>query len=169
MARDEAYIIDLCDRLIGMAALRQHRFAFLPGDPGLRGVCRRLPVDAFYPALSLAIEYRERQHSEPVAIMDSRMTISGCSRGEHRRRYDERRRIELPRHGIRLLELDVRMFGHDARKRLKRNTVADEVVLRSQLSIAHLSSWAIAHLRLCSDVRAQLNAGEVSSAGRYCR
>lgn len=46
MARDKAYTIDLCDRIVGMAALRQHRFAFLLGDPGLRGVCRPLPVDA---------------------------------------------------------------------------------------------------------------------------
>jgi hypothetical protein len=37
MARDEAYIIDLCDRVIGMAALRQHRFAFLLGDQVIDG------------------------------------------------------------------------------------------------------------------------------------
>lgn len=58
--RDEAYIVDLCDELLGCRAQRQHRFPFLCGDSG-----RCLPVDAFYAGLNLVIEYRERQHSKP--------------------------------------------------------------------------------------------------------
>ena len=53
MARDELYIVDLCDRVIGMTATRQLRFAFHLGDPGLGAARRRLPVDAFHPALIL--------------------------------------------------------------------------------------------------------------------
>jgi hypothetical protein len=34
---DEAYVIDLCDEIIGERALRQHRFPWLRGDPGHRG------------------------------------------------------------------------------------------------------------------------------------
>lgn len=56
---DEAYIIDLCDRVLGLTALRQHRFDFLRGDRDRRGTCRKLPVDAFYPSLPLVIECRE--------------------------------------------------------------------------------------------------------------
>lgn len=134
MLKDEHYIIDLCDHLLGMIALRQHRFEdFLRGDPDKLGRCRRLPVDAYYPALRLVIEYRERQHTEAVAFMDRRDTVSGCKRGEQRRRYDARRRSELPLHGIRLIELDFSMFAYDGRKRLRRDGAADSAVILAAL------------------------------------
>lgn len=131
--RDEHYIIDLCDRVLGLQALRQHRFPFLKGDPNQRGACRPLPVDAFYPSLELVIEYRERQHSERVPFMDRRPTVSGCSRGEQRRRYDERRRTCLAANGITLVELEFSMFEHDSRKRLRR-VPNDTSVVRAKLS-----------------------------------
>lgn len=131
--RDEYYVLDLCDYVLGVVSSRQHRFAFLLGDPSLKGACRRLPVDAYYEPLRLAVEYRERQHSEPVPFMDRKLTLSGCTRGDQRRRYDERRRLVLPQHGIQLIELDYSMFAHDARKRLRRDRAADEVVIRSAL------------------------------------
>jgi hypothetical protein len=131
--RDEHYVIDLCDHVLGVSASRQHRLPFLMGDPGPSGRCVPLPVDAYYMTLRLAVEYRERQHSEPVAFMDRRQTVSGCPRGEQRRRYDERRRLVLPQHGIRLVELDYSMFAHDRRKRLRRNLAIDEAVVRSAL------------------------------------
>jgi hypothetical protein len=49
--------------------------------------------------LRLAIVYRERQQSEPVGFWDRKPTLSGCARGEQRRRFDERRSIVLPQHG----------------------------------------------------------------------
>lgn len=125
--RDEHYMIDLCDHVLGVSASRQHRLSFLLGDPGPSGRCARLPIDAYYEPLRLAVEYRERQHSEPVTFMDRRHTVSGCTRGEQRRRYDERRRIVLPQHGIRLVELDYSMFTHDGRKRLRQDRAADEL------------------------------------------
>jgi hypothetical protein len=130
---DEAYIIDLCDRVLGRTAIRQYRFDFLRGDPDQRGIRRELPVDALYPSLPLVVEYRERQHSEAVPFMDRRTTISGCSRGEQRRRYDERRREELSKRGIKLVELEFSMFDVDGRKRLRRNAAADEAVVRAHL------------------------------------
>lgn len=134
MQKDEHYILELCDAVLGLTALRQYRFDFLLGDKNSKGQCRRLPVDGFYSSISLAIEYRERQHTEAVAIMDRRITISGCSRGEQRRIYDERRRTVLPRHGIRLVELDYSLFTHDRKKRLLRDAAMDEAVVRRQLS-----------------------------------
>ena len=49
---DEAYVIDLCDRVLGIPGLRQHRFDWLLGDPASsadRWVCLltrtgRMPV-----------------------------------------------------------------------------------------------------------------------------
>ncbi len=98
--RDEDYVIDLCDKVLRQTALRQHRFGFLRGDAGSGGLAASLPVDAYYPALKLVVEYHERQHSEAVALFDRRMTVSGVSRGEQRRRYDQLRREVLPKHGL---------------------------------------------------------------------
>lgn len=81
-ASDEAWIIDLCDAVLGQKALRQHRFPFLLGDPNRRGRKAHLPVDAFYPDLKLVIEYHECQHSKPVRFLDRRPTVSGVPRGQ---------------------------------------------------------------------------------------
>lgn len=127
---DEAYIIDLCDELLSVKALRQHRFDFLRGDAGTK-----LPVDAFYPSLNLVIEYRERQHTEAVNFFDRRQTVSGMGRGEQRKKYDQLRRDLIPEHGIQLVELGYDDFDHTSGKRLKRDRVKDLVVLGSFLKI----------------------------------
>jgi hypothetical protein len=118
--RDEHYIIDLCDEVLRTKALRQHSFDFLRGDKGQNGHSRCLPVDAWYPSLNLVIEYRERQHSEPVAFFDRRDTVSGMGRGAQRARYDQIRRDVLPQHFITLIELDYSAFLHKPNKRLVR-------------------------------------------------
>jgi hypothetical protein len=129
--RDESYIIDLCDRLLGLKAKRQHRFDFLRGDSG-----RALPVDAYYEIgkdSKIVIEYREMQHTESVALFDKRMTCSGCNRAQQRKLYDQKRRDVLPQHGIRLIELDYTLFQHDKQKRLKRDSEKDAEVIRRKL------------------------------------
>ena len=46
MAGDAQYIIDICDRVLGAPALREHRFDFLRGDPGRNGrAAAKLPVE----------------------------------------------------------------------------------------------------------------------------
>ena len=126
--RDEQYILSLCDRLLRRRSLRQHRFAFLLGDSK-----RRLPVDAYYPDLKLVIEYRERQHTEPVAFFDRRSTVSGVPRGVQRALYDQRRREVLPQRGINLIELCYSDFSHGSGKRLKRIEKQDLQILREKL------------------------------------
>jgi len=126
--RDEHYIITLCDELLGREAVRQHHFSFLLGDSG-----RMLPVDAFYPDLKLVIEYRERQHSEPVAFFDRKATVSGVARGLQRALYDQRRRDILRQNGIALVELCYSEFSHTKGKRLLRNREEDLSVLRMKL------------------------------------
>ena len=118
---DEAYILDLCDEILKEKSLRQHRFDFLRGDTGTK-----LPVDAYYPNLNLVIEYREKQHTEAVGFWDKKATASGISRGEQRRKYDERRRIEIPANGLRLLEINYSVFDHRSNKQLIRNCVKDK-------------------------------------------
>lgn len=128
--RDEHYVLDLCDAVLGLKAARQHCFPFLTGDPDLRGYRKPLPVDGFYPALGLVVEYHERQHRERVGFFDDKPTISGVPRGEQRRRYDERRADLLPRHGYSLVVLEVDEFAHDRAKRLLRIPEDQAVVSR---------------------------------------
>ena len=126
--RDEAYILDLCDDVLGVSARRQHRFDFLIGDSG-----RRLPVDAYYPSFNVVVEYRERQHFEAVAHFDRRSTVSGISRGAQRAKYDERRRSILPTRGIELVEIAHHEFACNGAGRLRRDAAADRVVLEGRL------------------------------------
>lgn len=125
---DESYIIDLCDEVLKLKGLRQHRFDFLRGDTGVK-----LPVDVYYPSLNMVIEYYERQHTETVKFFDERITASGISRGEQRKRYDERRKIELPKNGIYLIVFDYSEFRHTLNKRLVRDYERDLEMVRGKL------------------------------------
>ncbi len=125
---DESYIIDLCDEVLGIEGQRQHRFDFLKGDSGTK-----LPVDSYYAKLNLVIEYCERQHTEDVKFFNRRQTVSGVNRGEQRKLYDQRRRDELPKQGITLIEFDYSEFEHDKSKRLIRNKANDLEIIKKKL------------------------------------
>ncbi len=129
---DEAWIIGLCDEVLREQAIRQHRFPFLTGDPGSTGRRSPLPVDAFYPARKLVIEFHEIQHSKPVAHFDKRQTVSGLSRAQQRRRYDELRRTVLPQHGIDIVIFDYSEFEHTTGGRLRR-TSRDRQIIAERL------------------------------------
>src|SRR5690606_22533297 len=118
--RDEHYILDLCDEFLGQRASRQHRFDFLLGNRTTKGRQMRLAVDGYYPELRLVVEYHERQHFEAVVLFDKPDTAIGMPRSEQRALYDQRRRDELPKHGIVLVELSVREFAHSKQLRLNR-------------------------------------------------
>jgi hypothetical protein len=126
--RDEHYILDLCDEILGTKGIRQHRFEFLKGDSGTK-----LPVDAYYPSLNLVIEFKEKQHTEEVKFFDKRETVSGVGRGEQRKIYDQRRRDILPQHGINLIEFDYSEFEHTSGKKLIRNKMEDVKVIKTKL------------------------------------
>lgn len=127
---DESYIIDLCDEVLKLKALRQHRFDFLKGDSGTK-----LPVDAYYPSLNLVVEFKERQHTEEVKFFNKRQTVSGVGRGEQRKLYDQRRREVLPKQGIKLIELDYSDFENMRGKKLVRNKENDLKVIIKILKI----------------------------------
>lgn len=132
---DESYVIDLCDEVLGESALRQHTFDFLRGDPyAASPYGKKLPVDAYYPSKNIVVEYREKQHSEAVPLFDNKATVSGVSRGEQRKRYDQRRREVLPQYGIKLVEIPYSSFKVDSRKKIIRNKREDIDVVRNILS-----------------------------------
>lgn len=132
---DEAYVLDLCDEVLGARGLRQHRFDWLLGDPNTSGRRARLPVDAYWPDHHLVVEYYERQHSEPVAHFDKpdRLTVSGVHRGEQRARYDARRQALIPAHGLRLVVIEHSDLASDRRGRLYRSRASDLAVVHRLL------------------------------------
>ena len=133
---DEAYVIDLCDEVLGRKANRQKRFPFLVGDLHKDGKNRtRLPVDAYYTALELVVEYREIQHSEEVPHFDKpeQETISGVTRAEQRRIYDLRREEVLPEHGIELVIISYSDFKLNADNRIQRDEEKDTKIVRKAL------------------------------------
>lgn len=133
--KDEDYVIDLCDKVLGLKSSRQHKFDFLVGEPGKNGKCAKLPVDAYYDRLKLVVEYREKQHTESVDHFDkpNKLTISGVHRGEQRKIYDERRRQVLPKHDIQLVEISYSDFKHNKQKRIVRNFDLDESIIEQKL------------------------------------
>ena len=127
--RDELYVIRLCNEVLGVEASRQHTFDYLRGvgNPG-----KPLPVDAYYEKYNLVIEYYENQHSESVPFFDKKNTVSGVTRGEQRRIYDERRKTVLPQHGIKVVIISYSDFGES--KRIKRDHNHDIEVIRRKLN-----------------------------------
>jgi hypothetical protein len=125
-ASDEAYVLDLCDRVLGIPGLRQHRFDWLLGDPGKNGRQVCLPVDAYWPDARLVVEYRELQHERPSPHFDKpdRMTISGVHRGLQRALYDARRDERIPANGLRLVVIRPSDLEATPRGRLRRSSAS---------------------------------------------
>jgi len=130
--RDEDYIIDLCDEILELKGSRQHRFDFLLGDAGKNGKRAKLPVDVYYEDLNCVIEFKEIQHTKPVKHFDKpdKLTISGVHRGEQRKKYDALRATELPKHGIRLIEISYDNFECGRNNRIIRNRERDKEVIK---------------------------------------
>jgi hypothetical protein len=122
--------------MLGEQALRQYCFDWLLGDANEHGQRRHLPVDAYYPSRKLVVEYHERQHAEAVEFFDKpdRLTVSGVARSEQRRLYDQRRKDEIPRHGITLEIISAPELDCTQRSRLRRNREHDIQVLRQRLA-----------------------------------
>lgn len=138
---DEHYVINLCDELLQEQASRQHKFDFLLGDYHKDGKSRTaLPVDAYYHGKNLVIEFMEKQHTEAVDFFDKpeRMTISGVSRLEQRKKYDARKKEGLQANNIQLLEIDYSAFECDSQKKLLRDKEKDLKVLRELLIASNL-------------------------------
>ena len=132
---DEFYVLDLCDEILGLKGVRQHRFDFLLGDANAQGKQVKLPVDSYYPQLNLVIEYKEQQHSIANKHFDKPdlFTVSGVHRGEQRMIYDQRRREVLPQHGIKLIEFDYSDFCCDIKNKIIRSKSSDIKIVDDKL------------------------------------
>ncbi len=134
---DETYILDLCDEVLGQKAERQKRFDFLKGDFHKDGVTRtKLPVDAYYPGYRMVVEFKESQRVQFVENFDDpkATTISGVNRAEQRQLYEQRKATDLPKHGIKLVEIAFDMFMYDNQYKIVRNPKEDLLRVRALLS-----------------------------------
>jgi len=134
-SKDEHYVLDLCDKALGLTSSRQHKFDFLLGDRNAKGVAAKLPADSFYQKLNLVVEYCERQHTESVKFFDkpNKMTVSGVHRGEQRKIYDDRRKDVLPKKNIHLVEISYSDFNYDRQKKIIRNPMTDVEIVKLKL------------------------------------
>ena len=136
---DEKYILDLVAQVLAEPDYSwQHRFSTLIGDPDRTGRQRPLPVDGYFRRHRLLVEYWEKQHSAPIAIMDEGQSVSGVSRGHQRRLYDARRQHWAEANGLRFVILDYRGFDTDEHGRLRRDPVRDRRIVAEALRAANV-------------------------------
>jgi hypothetical protein len=126
---DEKYVIDLISDILGEDYEWQKRFDTLLGDIGKNGHRTKLPVDAYFPKSNLIIEYREKQHFEPVNIMDSRMTVSGVNRKEQRKIYDLRKDAWAEVNNINFLVITCKDLAHKKSLKLLRSADDDRTII----------------------------------------
>jgi very-short-patch-repair endonuclease len=112
----QMYVTGLLTELLGSAE-KEKRFDWCRGDSrDQTRHGRTLPFDAVWEARKLIVEIDERQHSEPVAFFDKRMTVSGVPRGEQRRRYDERKARLAREHGYTMVRISAAALSSHGRK-----------------------------------------------------
>ncbi|MDA3892454.1 MAG: hypothetical protein PF517_12385 [Salinivirgaceae bacterium] len=137
LKNDEAYVIDLCDEVLKQKAIRQKKFGFLLGDVHKNGKSQtKIPVDAYYEDLQLAVDYKVKEHFEPESTSkhNDKDTVSGMPRSEQRIRYDLRKAKTLPSHGITLICISNSDFSRDDKNKIIRNTENDIKIVQKALS-----------------------------------
>ena len=133
---DEYYVLNLCDAILNEKASRQHTFPFLLGDFHKDKITRtKLPLDAYYRNLNLAIEYRKKQLEEEISTAENPIakTVSGVSRSEQRKIYDLRKRDVLVRKNINLVEINYYAFAYDNENLIIRDEEKDTEILKGIL------------------------------------
>ena len=101
LRNSEAKAIDLVAKILGAKIVERNKgvFDWLRGDKdGKRNKGVKLRVDAWFPNKKLALEYNGIQHYKASKHMDRR-----TGRRLQRKKYDRRRQILIPKHGINLM------------------------------------------------------------------
>ncbi|MDA3929102.1 MAG: hypothetical protein PF541_09090 [Prolixibacteraceae bacterium] len=151
ISSDKSYVINLCDKVVGMKANRTKRFDFLLGDLHKDGVSQtKLPIDAYYEILQLAVqyndikpweqavpEYNETDDFDEEENEDDRhepRIKRVISREEQRSIYNERRAKTFPKHDIDFVLISYSDFEHDAALKIIRNEESDLKIVHKALN-----------------------------------
>lgn len=151
---DKKYVIDLCDKVIGMKSDRKKRFDFLLGDLHKDGVSQtKLPVDAYYAMLQLVVHYNDIKpweqaipviNNEEDDLIDDDIEENEfeestpkakrvISREEQRSIYNERRAKVFPKHDIDFVLISYSDFNHDASLKIIRDEAYDSKIVYKAL------------------------------------
>ncbi len=134
---DENYLIGLIDELFEKEGSRKHKFDFLLGDLHQNGKKRtKLPIDVYYKHKRLALEFTKhpKELINANQALEDKLTVSGISRAEQRKKYFERKKKTLEERATNFIEIPKAKFEVNDSFKLKRNKSNDERVLRELLS-----------------------------------
>tara|TARA_B110001454_G_C12638055_1_gene399968 strand:+ start:331 stop:1041 length:711 start_codon:yes stop_codon:yes gene_type:complete len=120
---DEFYLVNLCDELLKEKASRKHTFDTLVGRLHKKGKGRsKLPLDAYYENLKLAIEFFEKKE-----------TNESVEREAQRKFYDQRKKEVLQKKEIKLIDVNYALFECNEHDKLIRDKAKDIKVLQDLL------------------------------------
>lgn len=108
----------------------------IPGLQPDQGLQRdHLRAHGFFASHNLAVNYHGPQYFRTSRFIDSRMTLSNCSRREQRLQYASRKSQALVALGIKEIVFDYRMFAQKKSK-ISRKPGHDIIVVRQLLEQA---------------------------------
>jgi hypothetical protein len=102
MHLSEKYALGLVSEVTGVDFIPQMKWDWLVSKKGTK-----LPVDAYYKELNLAIEFDGAQHRQPLVNM------GGIEKYITQVENDQIKNSEIPKHGIQLIRIDSREPWHD--------------------------------------------------------
>ncbi|MEQ8241189.1 MAG: hypothetical protein RIA69_18385 [Cyclobacteriaceae bacterium] len=130
---DEHYLINHCDDLLGVTALRNFKFNFILGNYHKDGKTRSsLPVSAYYPEHNLVIELIVPEDAISIDH-PKRQTPEGTKRAELMGIYAERKKRGLQEKGVNFIEIPYASFAIDESGDLVREEDKDLDLLKTYL------------------------------------
>lgn len=134
--KDNDYLIELCDQILNKKSQKQFTFNDLLGDFHKDGISRtKLPLDAYYKEMNLVVEVVNKKSSTLQKDIDKsqKLTVSGVTREEQRKIYQERKRTFLEEKEIKVFEINFALFETDEENRLIRSETNDLALLKELL------------------------------------
>jgi hypothetical protein len=94
-----------------------------------------LPLDAYYMSLNLVIEVVNKTSTPPKKGKDKsqKLTVSGVTRAEQRKVYQDRKSAYLAENNIKLFEINFALFETNDLNKLVRTKDNDEALLKELL------------------------------------
>jgi hypothetical protein len=133
---DDTYLIELCDKLLNEVSRKQFTFDDLLGDFHKDKTSQtKLPLDAYYMSLNLVIEVVNKTSTPPKKGKDKsqKLTVSGVTRAEQRKVYQDRKSAYLAENNIKLFEINFALFETNDLNKLVRTKDNDEALLKELL------------------------------------
>ena len=134
--KDDDYLIELCDDILNKKSQKQFTFDDLLGDYHKDGISQtKLPLDAYYQDINLVVEVVNKRSVVLKNTIDKsqKITVSGVTREEQRKVYQERKRTFLEEKDVKVFEINFALFETDESNRLIKNKENDKALLKELL------------------------------------